>query len=128
MIRKGTFVVMNIDTYNNTTGARDRCIIARITGANADDIDRAAGQAQQDVQVAKVDTNRFQYGCARGRVSLENSLSRFVVYSRGTCTYRDGAGATSSGRLTVACSGCGDRKNGESEDCERGETREHVWL
>lgn len=61
---------MSRDTYNNAARAADTGGGALAAGADADNADGAAGQAEEDVEVAKVDTEALENGGSGNRVRL----------------------------------------------------------
>ena len=80
-------------------------------GADADDGDRGALEADERVDVLDDNTDGLQDGSSSG-----------VAGSSGTVA----AHIPGGGGSAVATSGCGDRKKRESEDGSGEETREHI--
>ena len=59
------------NTYEDAVGARDGGAAALGAGSDADDADRAAGQPDEGVHVARVDAEQTEDGARHGRGSLE---------------------------------------------------------
>ena len=58
-------------TYDDTVGAGDASAAALGAGADPNDADRAAGEPEENVQVAEVDADGLEDGGASRRVGLE---------------------------------------------------------
>lgn len=125
---------LDLNTYDDSTGAGDGGLVASIAGPDADNADGAAGETEEDVQVTEVDADGLQDFSAGGGGGLQNHNRRISISAACIVHYyahRNGACATSiSGRASLDAASdigrCGDRKKGESESGESSETREHV--
>lgn len=60
-------------THNNSVGAGDSASTALRAGADTDDGDGAAGQAQEDVEIAQVDANGLEDGSTGKGTGLKNT-------------------------------------------------------
>ena len=74
--------VQRQNTYDGTVGAGDGGAAALRAGADTDNGDGAAGEADKDVEVLKDDVEALEDGSTRVRVGLEAYVSEKVQSKR----------------------------------------------